>query len=330
MKIKTGIIGLGRIGSHWDNGILCAHPRSHVGAILQNENFKLSAACDSSNANRTRFENEWKLNIPTYSSVEEMLEREQLEVITVAVPAPVHYPVLKAAVKSRPRIIFCEKPFCASVSEAGEICDSAEKEGIILLVNYHRRWDENIRALKKKLDAMPSIPEHVSVFYRKGLLNYGSHLVNLLMFFFGPVVSVKSMPVSGEPDLDDPSVSSTFHFQSGLEISMIGIDSVKYELFDIDIYYSECRFRLEFGGYVIEEQKVVKDLYFKDYVNLKSCEERSFRGEILGLPGAYREISDCIVTGRPCITNTAFSAVQTLKVLDAIRESARNGKIIPI
>lgn len=331
MKIKTGVIGLGRIGSQWDEGILHASPRTHVGAILLNRNYHLCSVCDIDEANRNRFYNDWKLEIPKYKSVEEMLKKEHLDVITVAVPSKYHYSVLKNIITKCPKLVFCEKPFCTSVSEAREIYALAKEQGVVLIVNYHRRWDEKINKLKKKIDAIPYIPSYVSVLYRKGLLNYGSHLVNLLMYLFGPILSVVS---DTEPahswNVEDPSLSSLLNFESGLKAYIKGLDDVNYELFEIDIYYPSTRFHIESGGYIIEEHKAVNDVYFKDYVNLINMEDEFPIGEICGLEAAYKEIEEYIFTATPCETNDVFSALQTLKVLDSIRQSALKGHIITI
>jgi predicted dehydrogenase len=331
MKIRSGVIGLGRIGSKWDEGVLSDPPRTHIGALLQNNRFRLCAVSETNSANRTKFMEEWKLKIPVYESVAEMLKEERLDVITVAVPASEHYSVLKDVVKSRPKVVYCEKPFCNSALEAKEISDLARDLNVIIMVNYHRRWDEKIKNLKAKIDGISSVPRHVSVFYRKGLLNYGSHIVNLLLFYFGSIESVISETIPAVSDqFADPSISSILNFKSGLRVTMKGLDDVNYELFDVDIYYPDIKFHIEMGGYIVDMYKAVSDVYFKDYINLKVIEGCFSKGEVCGMMAAYKEIEEFIMNSKPCNTNNAYSALQTLQVLDAIRSSAINQHIVNI
>lgn len=330
MKIKAGVIGLGRIGSQWDRGVLCYPPRTHVGAILQADQFQLSAVCDMDAGNRDRFAREWKLDIPVYSSFSAMLESEKLDVICVATPASSHYSIMKEAIASRPNVIFCEKPYCRNASEAQEICAMLEKNGVAVSVNYHRRWDERINALNARVNNM-STPCHVEVVYGKGLLNYGSHIVNLLLHLFGSVTNIVSIPLSiCQKHMDDPSISSILTFESGLRVVLRGMDDVNYDLCDMDIYYPDMRMRLESGGYVLEVHEAVKDSRIEGYTHLCKNSEQSSTGPIYGLTGAYEEICDSVLSGMPCKISTAEAALQTLRILDAMRLSSLDGQPVEI
>jgi len=330
MKIKTGIIGLGRIGSQWDCGVSCYPPRTHVGAIMQTDTFQLSAVCDIDAAHRERFAREWKLDIPTYSSLSEILENEKLDVICVAVPASSHCSIMKQVIKSRPKVIFCEKPFCINALEAQEILSLSREHGVDITVNYHRRWDERIKCLITQADNLMT-PSHVEVLYGKGLLNYGSHIVNLLLGMFGSVRNVLSQPLSLQQEqMDDPSVSSILTFESDLKVVLKGLDDVSYDLFDMDIYYQEMKVRLESGGFLLEFHDAVKDSRIECYTHLRKNEEMSSTGAVHGITGAYREIQSCVLNGTPCRASTAEIALQTLTVMDAIRLSALNGQLVEI
>lgn len=328
MKIKAGIIGLGRIGSQWDKGMIYCHPQTHVGAILQSDNLELKAVCDSSAINRAKFVADWNLHLPIYGSVSEMLEAESFDVISVAVPADSHFSVLSEVLKSKPKMVFCEKPFCKTVSEAEIISNLSKEMSVVLSVNYHRRWDEKIRKVKAWTDEMGP-PRHVSVLYKKGLLNYGSHIANLLLFLFGPVESVLSDALSeGQKNAEDPSISSILNFRSGLKVVVKGLDDVDYELCDIDIFYPNTKLHIEMGGYIIDMYKAVNNLYFENYINLDRCDGVFSKGPVSGLNAAYKEIENCLLRGTPCDVNAASSAIETLKVLEAMRVSAESNKSI--
>lgn len=329
MKIKAAVIGLGRIGSRYDQGRLEYPPRSHVGAILQSDSFQLSAVSDNDPVNGKHFLSDWNLAVPLFSSVAEMLSADNYDVVTIAVPTARHYAVLEEVIASRSKVVFCEKPFCSNAGEAQAIVRLSEVNGVQVAVNYHRRWDKKIRALKNEFDLLGK-PSRVEITYMKGLYNYGSHIVDLLNYFFGPVNKVHSEPLTEKQhNLPDPSVSALISYNTGMKAYLTGIDDVDYELFDVDVYYPRLKYRIEMGGYKIRRFIAREDLFFPGYVNLEEEKPVFPDGPVHGLSRAYREIERYIhEEADKLITCTAGNALNVNKTLDAILLSAVSGKEI--
>lgn len=330
MKIRTGVIGLGRIGSQWDCGALNRPPRTHVGTIIQTKNMRLCAVCDVDEENRKRFVREWNLDIPVYSSITAMAEKEELDVVAVATTPSSHYAIIKELFTYAPKIIFCEKPFCSNELEAGEIYQMSKEQGVGILVNYHRRWDKRISAIKEQVsDMLP--PRYVQVLYGKGLLNYGSHAVNLLLHLFGRVKSVHAVMLSpDQKKMNDPSMSAIVTFESGLQVMLKGLDEVVYDLFEVDIYYPQMKIHLGAGGFVIDLHEAIEDSMIAGYTHLQKNHDRCSSEPVHGLAYAYEEIQNCVLSGTPYRMSEAETALQTLKILDAIKMSARNGQCIEL
>ena len=87
-----------------------------------------------------------------------------------------------------PKLIFCEKPISNSLEEVIKINSACKELGILLAVNYTRRWDEDIIRLKSEIDSNSrgSI-RSVVTYYNKGILNNGSHILDFLNFLIGDI-----------------------------------------------------------------------------------------------------------------------------------------------
>lgn len=325
MTIKVAVIGLGRIGSGYDRGRVGRVPRSHVGAIRGNRACELVAVCDSLPASRDRFRRDWGENVPAYDSLARLLAHVTADVFVVATPAETHRNVIARLVEARPRLIFCEKPFCATLDDARRAQALAARRRVPIIVNYHRRFDPRFARLARRLRTLGR-PAFAQVTYRKGLMNYGSHSVDLLQYFFGAVVRVEAERMRSP--LADPSYSATLSFAGGLQARMSGVDGARYELMDFEIFYPEAKVRLGLGGFLVELFRPEGSRVLPGYVTLPERGTTLARGTVSGLAEAYRELPRILRGTSRRDVATAASAVGVHRVLHAIRASARLGHAV--
>lgn len=323
MTLKVAVIGLGRIGASYDGGKVGRIPRSHVGAILGNPGWTLVGVCDASPACVDQFHADWGDAAPAFASVASLVSRVTADVFVVATPANTHRRVITRLADARPRLIFCEKPFCATLDDARRVQTLAARRRVPVIVNYHRRWDLRFQRLAAQFRKLAR-PAFVQVTYRKGLMNYGSHAVDLLQYFFGPVTRVEGERVRGA--LADPSYSATLTFAGGMEARMSGVDGARYELLDFEIFYPECKFRLGLGGFSVEMFRPERKRALPGYVTLSERGTTLARGTVSGLADAYREIPRILRRTSGVNFATAASAVGVHRVLRAIQRSARLGR----
>lgn len=325
MKIKTAVIGLGRAGSQYDEGKIVSTPRSHVGALLQSRDFELAAVCETSEKHRSDFFSDWTVDVPAFPQVSQLLRSGHFDVVTVATPPAEQYEMLKEIVSCRPRVIFCEKPFCQTSKDASDICRLAASAGVNIVVNYQRRWDERIRAVADCFKEMGR-PSRFEVQYSKGLLNYGSHMLNLLEFFFGKIAEVtNAFAADDQRSLADPSISGRIRLESGLEGTLLGIDHLNYELFDLSVYYPAAKFVLLAGGYEVKKFAVQEGVYYPGYRHLAAPEQMFEPGAITGLLAAYDEIRRFLENPSVPLTNTGESAARLHFTMEEMRRLAGQG-----
>jgi len=88
----------------------------------------------------------------TYADYREMLARERLDLVSVAVPTRLHREVALAALERRVATLV-EKPIAADLEEGQAILAAAEKAGCQLMVGHVERFNPAVQELKRRLEA---------------------------------------------------------------------------------------------------------------------------------------------------------------------------------
>ena len=130
----------------------------------------------------------------------------------IASPPSSHYPLALAAIEAGLSVVI-DKPFTATVAQATELIDLAEKRGVALTVFQNRRWDGDYLTLRGLLDdgALGDVyrfesrfewwkPEGARSWKREAtvadgggiLFDLGSHLIDQALQLFGPIDEVYS------------------------------------------------------------------------------------------------------------------------------------------
>ena len=92
----------------------------------------------------------------------------------------------------KPKYILCEKPFTDDYYLSKKIHDYCKKNNINLFVNYVRRCLPSLSNFKKILNKK-SNQNYVNILYPKGVLNNGSHFIDLCIFVFGKARKTKRL-----------------------------------------------------------------------------------------------------------------------------------------
>lgn len=229
---KAGIIGLGRMGSLFEEDPLSLKPCSHAGAYNSFPRTKIVAACDIRKDRLKRFAKTWKPN-SLYQDYKEMLKKEDLDIISICTHTPLHHEMTLAAAKSGVSAIFCEKPMATTLKEAEEMIAVCKKNNVILIIDQTRRWDPVFKKVKEIIDNNKIGKVKTIVGYcTAGLLNGSSHLFDLLRFFNGEVDWVFAKLKKDKST--DPSGSGFLKFKNG-SYGFLNSEFNKYVFFEITI-----------------------------------------------------------------------------------------------
>lgn len=146
--------------------------------------------------------------IHAYSSFEEVLADDRVEIIVVAIPNDVHKEVVIRSLEAGKNVI-CEKPVEMSVVALDEMIDAANKSGKLFTVHQNRRWDVDFLAMKQikesgelgeiiniesRIHGSRGIPSDWRGEKEHGggmILDWGVHLIDqMLQLFTQPIESV--------------------------------------------------------------------------------------------------------------------------------------------
>ncbi len=136
--LQAAVIGVGAMG------------RNHARVFAQMEGVNLTAVADISRDVAERVARTYKA--AAYSDYREMLDRERLDIVTVAVPTRLHFPVASEVI-ARGLHVFIEKPLTASVEEGRALIAAAQAQNVALAVGHVERFNPVVKELKRRLDA---------------------------------------------------------------------------------------------------------------------------------------------------------------------------------
>jgi len=138
---RIGVVGVGTFGI---NHLRCFRQMEYTGEA------ELVAACDTNEALLQQRLQEFSFR--PYSDYREMLEKEDLDGITVVTPDPLHHDIVLAAAEAGVHVL-CEKPLDVTVEGCLEMTEACAKAGVLLMVDFHKRYDEYHLAMKEKIQA---------------------------------------------------------------------------------------------------------------------------------------------------------------------------------
>jgi spore coat polysaccharide biosynthesis protein SpsF (cytidylyltransferase family)/predicted dehydrogenase len=321
-KYSAAVIGLGNIGSCYDQLKSNSMVSSHSGAYMRWSKTHLVAGCDPDKNKQKKFSRAWGVK-DVFFSPEEMLQKFHPDVVSICTPVGAHIELVKLCVKSGVKAILCEKPFVNNVIEGKKVVDLCRKRGVILAVNHWMRYSRIYRELKDKLDK--GIIGNIFLIryhYSKGLYNSGSHAIDLLRFLLGDVDRV--MGVDGQKlDTGDDNISGVLRFKRGTIVHLTAGNYKHHFTTEIDIMGEKGRIRLADDDRVVEFYKSRRLAYDKDVKGLIKQPVLPFsaeRGEFM-----VEAVSNLInaLEGKEKVLCSGNDALEAIRVLDKLSLSFR-------
>ena len=139
--IRLGFIGMGRQSIHLLNG------------FIQIPGVQVLAGCDVYGIKRKRFEkraNEFytkagkNIKVETYEKYEDLLARNDIDAVVIAVPDHAHAMIAIAACKAG-KDVYLEKPMTFTIKEGQELVKAVRDNGRILAIGSQQRSDPNFQ-----------------------------------------------------------------------------------------------------------------------------------------------------------------------------------------
>jgi predicted dehydrogenase len=316
------IVGCGNIAGGFDEGHLPADlPYTHAGAYVRDGRFTLAACVEPDDRRREAFMAIW--SVPRgYRSIDELLDHaETFDVISICSPTSCHAHDLEIALRLKPKLIFCEKPLTTSLADSERWVKACDRANIPLAVNYTRRWDPDIsRLLSAMQNGQWGELRSITGVYNKGVLNNGSHMVDLLHLLVGHMQIIKT----GRPINDylavDPSVPVWLEGEHGVPIQLSCAHAEDYAVFELQFVFSQGMLTMEEGGMFWRERHAVVSDTFKGYHKLDEGLRRAGdypKAMLLAIDNIYR-----VITEGTTLASTGRSALAAQRVCEQIRRQA--------
>lgn len=350
--LRVGIIGYGLAGAVFHAPLVAATSGMRVAAIVTSDAVRQARA-------RRDF-----LDAAIYATAEEMLAApDRLDLVVIASPNRAHVPQGLAALESGLSVVI-DKPIAPSSAGAERLIETAHRTGKLLTVFQNRRWDGDFLTVRQLIagGVLGPIQRFESRFERfrpepkpgawreladpeeaGGLLfDLGAHLVDQAIQLFGVPVSVYAEVAARRPGAvvdDDVFVALRFgggqvaHLWAsavprlfGPRFRVVGLRGV-YEKRELDPQEDALRLGMRPGdeGWGREP---------REHWGCLVTEAGGIQvdGAAETLPGSYEtfyaRMRDALLTGAPPPVDPA-DALLALRVIEAARDSARTGGVIP-
>ncbi|HNX58160.1 MAG TPA: Gfo/Idh/MocA family oxidoreductase [Spirochaetota bacterium] len=137
---KFGLVGCGRIST------------KHIEAIQEIEGAELVAVCDPDES-RASAASKKAGGIPYYLSYDEMLKKEDIDIVNILTPSGLHPAHTIDIVKKYRKHIICEKPMGLRLQDAEEMIRVCDEFGVRLFVVKQNRYNLPVQKLKEAVDA---------------------------------------------------------------------------------------------------------------------------------------------------------------------------------
>ena len=168
-----------------------------------------------------------------FSNAGDMMRKVAPDCVYVCTPPPTHAAVVRQVIESGPpKAIFVEKPLATSGAEARALAGLAQRHHFLGMVGFQKRFNEVFREAKRRIDAgaigRPALfrahdftagPMGPATGWRGepgaggATLEWGVHLLDLLLWLFGPpeAVQARRRRIYSARVEDFASVSAKFH-----------------------------------------------------------------------------------------------------------------------
>jgi len=131
---RVGVIGVGHLGQH--------HARVYTELLAA----RLVGVADSEES-RAHDVGE-KLGVPYYQSMDELIEHQRPDALSIVVPTSYHYTTAKKALERGIHVLI-EKPVTTRPSEAEELLNIAAKNNLVLQVGHIERFNGAVRHISQ-------------------------------------------------------------------------------------------------------------------------------------------------------------------------------------
>jgi UDP-N-acetyl-2-amino-2-deoxyglucuronate dehydrogenase len=337
-KIRIAIVGCGRIS------------KNHFGSIEKHQdNIELVAVCDTNRAVLEQHAEQYQVN--GYLKLEEMLEKEELDLVAICTPSGTHPEQVVVAAQYGVNVM-TEKPMATRWQDGVRMVKACDKAGVRLFVVKQNRRNTTLQLLKRAVDEgrFGKIHMvHLNVFWTRpqeyydqaewrgtwefdggAFMNQASHYVDLFDWLIGPIDKVQAMmSTTLDIEVEDTGVLNV-RWRSGAlgSMSVTMLTYPKNMEGSITILGEKGTVRV--GGVAVNDIQRWEFDEPKDYdsdIDAANYETTSVYG--FGHPLYYKNVVD-VMRGEAEPETDGREGLKSLEMLVAAYLSARDGRTVSL
>lgn len=338
-KYRAGVIGLGRIGSTFEDDPKRVHPCTHAGALAISDTIELVAGSARTMESAERFRTRWGLK-KSYTDYVQMVKDERLDIVAVATNPETHAEIIENIAPLGIKGILCEKPIALDLKEADRMIEVCRENNVVLMTMHNRRFNSIYRSAKKLIEdgTIGTVNSVVGICqgckpsknwqsdFEGPLLHDATHLFDIMRYLFGDVEYVQSAVESEnrESNIED-SAYTTIKFKNGVYGMTLVNERTDYMRFELEIQASKGKMVLLTNEAYLWTYADSK--YASGFRELKAVDYPIEPIALNAYVEAYKELCECIESGlHDDNSSTGRDGREALDIIMSIYESEiKNG-----
>jgi UDP-N-acetyl-2-amino-2-deoxyglucuronate dehydrogenase len=338
-KIRIAVVGCGRIS------------RNHFGSIEKHsDHIELAAVCDIDTVVLAEHADRYKA--PAYRDMEEMLQKEQLDLVALCTPSGIHPDQTVLAAKYKVHVM-TEKPMATRWHDGVKMVKACDEAAVRLFVVKQNRRNTTLQLLKravteKRFGKIHMV--HLNVFWTRpqsyydqgsgwrgtwefdggAFMNQASHYVDLLDWLIGPVEKIQAMmSTTRDIEVEDTGVLNV-KWRNGALGSM-SVTMLTYpQNLEGSITILGEKGTVRVGGMAVNDIQLWQFEETKDYdADIESANYETTSVYGFGHPLYYKNVVD-VMRGEADPETDGREGLKSLELLIAAYLAARDGKTISL
>ncbi|PDT83356.1 oxidoreductase [Bradyrhizobium sp. Y36] len=335
--IRFGLLGCGRIAKRHSELL----GGNHIAGA------RLVAVCDSQRARADALAA--KFGVPAHNHLNDMLAREDIDVVVVLTPSGLHPKHAIASARAGKHVVV-EKPMALRLQDADDMIRACDEAGVKLFVVKQNRFNVPIVKARETLEAnrfgklvLGSVrvrwcrdqayydqdPWRGTWAYDGGVLtNQASHHVDMLEWFFGDVVSVHARSTTALVNIEtEDTAVATLKFRNGALGIIEATTAVRPSDLEGSLSILGEKGTVEVGGFAmnqIRHWRFVDELPSdREVIEKFSVNPPNVYG--FGHQAYYQHVVEC-VSDRGAALVDGLQGRKSLELISALYESIETGQ----
>lgn len=331
---KAAIIGMGVISS------------THIAAIQSNPGITLAGVCDIEESKKS----EAPAGVPFYTDYKTMILETKPDVVHICLPHYLHVPVAMEVAEMGVHV-FCEKPMALNAEEGRKLVEfEASHPDIHMGICLQNRFNESVEMLKQIIDsgeygAVTGLRGIVPWYREKSyyevqpwrgkwdtagggcMINQSVHTLDLLYFLGGEIKELKAVVaqlLDYGIEVEDTTAARLTFANGANGLFMATIANYTNESVQISV-------QLEKASFLIMDNILYR--IGKDGSKEVLCEDARLPGTKFYYGASHRKLIGLFYEALENNTQNYLhvrDSLMSIRLIDAIQESGRTGKIVAV